>query len=70
MFGSKPQKEIRLRQEAELIAGNEGISPAEIARRLGVHRSTISKDLADLQQAGVLLAEDDRGCLSLFSRKR
>lgn len=42
-------KAARLSQiETLLLSHPEGLLPAEIARRLDVHRSTISRDLADL----------------------
>ena len=37
-----------LRIEQLLLAHPDGLTQAQLARRLGVHRSTISRDLADL----------------------
>jgi len=57
----------RKRQEFEetvrIIEENPGIRPAELARRLGVSRSTIIRRLPSLEEAGYLLYEDDRGGL-------
>lgn len=56
----------RLLALAELQAQGrlEGIRPAEIARRFGVHRSTIGRHLSDLP---AVAAERDR-LLALFGR--
>ena len=69
MFGSKRQKDRRLAQIATLTAGETGVTRAELARRLGVHRSTIGRDLVHLEERGVLLAEDDAGRLRNFGRR-
>lgn len=68
MFGSKRKKRDRLQRMAEIVERRKGISQAELARQLGVHRSTVGKDLVQLEERGVLLAEDERGRLSLFRR--
>jgi CRISPR-associated endonuclease/helicase Cas3 len=54
-------KAERLRQmETLLLAHPEGLRPAEIARRLGVHRSTVGRDLTDLTRL-IPLCEDESG---------
>ena len=69
MFGNKQAKQARLEQMAEAIEQQPGISQSELARQLGIPRSTVKRDLPTLEQAGILLAEDERGLLSLFGRK-
>lgn len=66
MFGRKDKKLERLQQIGRIVGQErEGITQAELARRLGVSRSTILKDLAIIEEhTAVLLAEDDRGRLS------
>jgi len=68
MFGSKDGKVDRLEQEVELLEA-EALRPAQIAERLGVPRSTVMRDLPDLEDRGVLLQEDDDGRLSIFGRR-
>ncbi len=71
MFGSKHDKQQRLERIAELLKEHpDGLSQIEIARQLSMPRSTVKRDLSALEQAGVLLAEDARGWLSLFQRRR
>lgn len=57
----------RKRQEyekmARMIEENPGIRPAELARRLGVSRSTVIRRLPSLEEAGYFLYEDERGGL-------
>ncbi len=54
----------------EVIEENPGISPAELARRLGVDRSTVQRRLPSLEEAGYLLYEDEAGRLYPFRRLR
>ena len=69
MYGSKSEKRQRLEKEAALVAlAPEGVTRASLARILGVARSTIGDDLAELERLGVLLAEDEEGRLTLFRR--
>ena len=68
MFGSKDGKIERLEQEVELLEA-EALRPAQLAERLGVPRSTVMRDLPDLEDRGVLLQEDDDGRLSIFGRR-
>jgi DeoR/GlpR family transcriptional regulator of sugar metabolism len=68
MFGSKQGKEERLERIATLLEQEE-LTPAQIARKIGVHRSTISEDLVDLENRGEYLQEDE-GKLSIFRRKK
>lgn len=68
MFGSKTDKRRRLQEARRIIEAHGEITPAELARQLGVPRSTVSRDLAVADQHGVLLCEDQQGRLSLTER--
>ena len=69
MYGNKSEKRQRLEKMAVLVAlAPEGVTQAALARILGVARSTIGDDLAELERLGVLLAEDAEGRLTLFRR--
>lgn len=67
MFGSKQGKQERLAQYQELL-GEEELTQAQIAQRLGVPCSTVLRDLSDLEDQGVRLDEDDGGRLRLFRK--
>jgi len=51
-----------------IIQKNPGIKPAEVARLLGVARSTIQRRLPSLEEAGYLYSEDAKGGLHPFRR--
>jgi DNA-binding IclR family transcriptional regulator len=71
MFGNKQSKKARLERMADVIEQYpQGISQSKLARQMGIPRSTVKRDLPTLEQAGILLAEDERGRLSMFKRKR
>jgi DNA-binding IclR family transcriptional regulator len=71
MFGNKQSKRERLERMADVIEQYpQGISQNKLARQMGIPRSTVKRDLPTLEQAGILLAEDERGRLSMFKRKR
>lgn len=53
-----------------LIRRQPGIRQAEIARALGVARSTISRRLCSMEDAGYLYSEDARGGIWPFKRMR
>jgi predicted DNA-binding transcriptional regulator YafY len=69
MFGNKSDKTKRLEETADLLAQQE-LSAAELARKLGVQRSTVLRDLPLLEDRGVFLQEDEQGLLYLFRRIR
>ncbi len=48
---------------AARIAQQPGITPGELARLLGVPRSTVTRRLPSLEEAGILLYEDEGGRL-------
>jgi DNA-binding IclR family transcriptional regulator len=58
MFGSKQDKQERLEREIVLL-NEEWLSQAELARRVGVNRSTIMSDLVTLEEQGIFLQEKD-----------
>jgi len=64
----KKRKRNEYEQMAALIREHPGITPADLARRLGVARSTVQRRLPALEELGYLLYEDRRGRL-FFWRK-
>ena len=57
------RKEDEYSEMVELIEQQPGISARELAQQLDVSPSTITRRLPSLDDAGVLLAEDDKGGL-------
>ncbi len=53
-----------------IIRREPGIRPAELARRLDVARSTVTRRLPSMEEAGYLYAEDEKGGLWPFKRVR
>jgi DNA-binding IclR family transcriptional regulator len=51
-----------------IIKAQPGIRPTELARRLDVARSTVTRRLPSMEEAGYLYAEDERGGLWPFRR--
>lgn len=67
MFGNKKNKQSRLQRLAKLVQQSPGISQAELARRLGVSRGTVTKDLAIVEkETGSLFWQDDDDHLHPF----
>jgi DNA-binding IclR family transcriptional regulator len=65
------QKKQTEREEVDrVIHENPGIRPAELARQLGVSRSTVQRRLPSLEEAGYLYSEDERGGLWPFKRAK
>lgn len=62
------KKEEDFEQISTILAEHPGLSASELARRLDVEPSTLTRLLPSVEEAGVLLCEDDRGRLSLFKR--
>jgi DNA-binding IclR family transcriptional regulator len=54
----------------QLIRQNPGIRPAELARWLGVSRSTVNRRLPGMEEAGYLYSEDERGGLQHYKRRK
>lgn len=68
-MGRRPNP-ARLRKYEELIPEYPaGLRAGQLARLLGVPRSTVLRDLPALEEQGTLLMEDERGRLSLFRRR-
>lgn len=63
MYGNKQEKRERLARLVDLVQEAPGITQSELARRLGVDRSTVFKDLVCLAELGIRLAQDERGGL-------
>jgi DNA-binding Lrp family transcriptional regulator len=64
------KKEVDFEEVKEVIQQHPGISIRELARRLGVAASTIVRRLPSLNDAGILLSEDDDGGLWPFDNKK
>lgn len=58
----------RLQQISNTIAQHPGAKPAEIARQLDLPRSSVTRALPELEDAGHLMYEDRRGGLWPFRR--
>ncbi len=54
---------------AALIEAQPGIRPGELAAKLGVGRSTVLRRMPSLEDAGILLAEDEQGRLFMYERE-
>jgi DNA-binding IclR family transcriptional regulator len=67
-FWSK--KRMEFEQTDHIIRENPGITPAELARKLDVARSTVTRRLPSLEEAGYLYTEDERGGLWPFGRRK
>lgn len=63
-FWQKKQEEFEVMNQ--VIQKNPGISPAKLARELEVERSTITRRLPSLEEAGYLYYEDEEGRLWPF----
>ncbi len=68
-MGRKPNQERLDSYERIIPEYPRAVRPSQVARTLGVHRSTVLRDLPALEQQGTLLMEDQWGWLSLFRRR-
>jgi len=69
-MGRKPSQG-RLDRYEELVPEYPNhIRSSQLARLLGVHRSTVQRDLPALEERGTLLIENEGGFLSLFRKRR
>ena len=64
------KKEPELDEMHTLIEQNPGITAAELAQKLGLARSTVTRRLPGLEESGMLLAEDKRGGLWPFGQQK
>jgi Mn-dependent DtxR family transcriptional regulator len=62
--------EDRVRAIWQTVQRRPGIRPGRIARQLGVPRSSVTRALPALDEAGLLLSEDRRGGLWPWRRIR
>lgn len=58
----------RLEQINDYVSQHPGVRPAEIAKQLEVPRSSVTRALPALDEAGYLLYEDHKGGLWPFRR--
>ena len=63
------KKQSDFEEMFELIQQHPGVRPAELARMLGVSRSTVLRRLPSMDEAGYLLYEDPSGGLWPFLGK-
>ena len=64
------KKELEFSKMDRVIRDKPGISAAELARELDVTRSTITRRLPSMEEAGYLYSEDEKGGLWPFGRRR
>jgi DNA-binding transcriptional ArsR family regulator len=64
------KKEAEFEEMAEKIEEQPGISASELARQLGVPTSTVTRRLPSLDEAGILLSEDEKGGLWPFKKRK
>lgn len=63
------KKKEEFEETDELVQSNPGILPAGLADKLGVSRSTITRRLPSMNEAGYLYYEDDQGGLWPFKKR-
>jgi DNA-binding IclR family transcriptional regulator len=59
----------RVEMIAQAVQSNPGKRAGYIARKLGLHRSSVTRALPALEEAGILLAEDGHGRLFYVGRR-
>lgn len=64
------KKEPEFEDMAEVIEQQPGISASELARQLGVTTSTVTRRLPSMDEAGILLFEDEKGGLWPFGKRK
>ena len=68
-MGRRPNQERLSKYEQVIPEYPRAVRPGQLARTLGIHRSTVLRDLPALEDQGTLLMENERGWLSLFRRR-
>lgn len=64
------KKEPEFEDMADMIEAQPGISASELARRLGVSTSTVTRRLPSMDEAGIYLSEDETGGLWPFGKRK
>lgn len=64
------KKQTQLEEMDRLVREDPGIRPADLAKQLGVARSTVLRRLPSLEEAGYLYSEDECGGLWPFKRSK
>jgi len=60
----------RVEMVAQAVQGNPGKRAGYIAQKLGLSRSAVMRTLPALEEAGILLAEDNHGRLFYVGRRK
>jgi DNA-binding IclR family transcriptional regulator len=60
----------RVEMIAQAVQSNPGKRAGYIAQKLGLSRSAVTRALPALEEAGILLAEDDQGRLFFVGRRK
>jgi DNA-binding IclR family transcriptional regulator len=60
----------RLKMIVQAVQSNPGQRAGYIAQKLGLSRSSVTRALPALEEAGILLAEDDHGRLFYLGRRK
>lgn len=63
------KKEDIFEQMAQLLIKQPGLTPSDLAKIMKVPVSTITRRLPGMEDAGILLSEDQRGGLWPFGRR-
>ncbi len=64
------KKQVEFEVVDQVIQQRPGIRPAQVAKEVGVARSTIQRRLPSMEEAGYLYSEDDKGGLWPFGRRK
>jgi len=60
----------RVEMIVQAVQSNPGQRAGYIAQKLGVPRSSVTRALPALEEAGILLSEDDHGRLFYLGRRK
>jgi len=70
LMGFWRKKETDFDEAYTIVEEEDGMSARELARRIDVSPSTVTRLLPSMEEAGYLLTEDDEGRLWPFKRKK